>query len=72
MNCRACGTPLPLDADPRAIYCSGACRARAYRARCARSTSREHAALTEALAAAESGARPPDLLAILRGALRAS
>lgn len=31
--CPRCGTPLPLDANPRRRYCSGACRRAAHETR---------------------------------------
>ncbi|WP_156171876.1 hypothetical protein [Demequina rhizosphaerae] len=33
--CRTCRRPLPVDADPRRVTCSNACRQRAYRRRLA-------------------------------------
>lgn len=62
--CPVCRTALPLDAAPSAVYCSGACRHRAHRAR-------RHGRLLEALHAAEEGRPSSEVADILRGLVSA-
>lgn len=52
MRCSLCDRELPVDSDPRRIYCSNACRQRAYTRRL-HDASRERYDLADKLADAE-------------------
>lgn len=70
--CPQCRQPLAEDLAPSAVYCSHACRQRAYRERLARKAETERAALSEALRALEDSGTRSEVAAILSGALGAS
>lgn len=71
LHCLHCGDALALDADPRSLYCTPACRHRAFRARRRAEARRRQAALSEALQAIESGAPRAHLVDVLTAALSA-
>lgn len=69
--CPTCRQPI-ASRDPRAVYCSHACRQRAYRERQHAAAEAQREALTRALEALDSAGTRSEVAAILSGALRAS